>query len=160
MTREQEATSLPRIEKRAIEAMAIAPFIEAVSQKIGSEVARKLLREINEQEAFQRGQAMMVAAGKNGIAELAEDVASWGDGAFWEMDIIEKTATTYFFDVRRCPYYEKYKELGLEKYGVELSCCRDEPFARGLNPNLKLVRTKTIMEGADCCDFRYYLQAD
>jgi len=160
MTKEQENTRLPRIEKRAIEAMAIAPFIEAVSQKIGSEAARELLTEINEQEAFQRGQAMMDATGKNGIAELAEDVSSWGDGAFWEMDIIEQTATTYFFDVRRCPYYEKYKEMGLDKYGVELSCCRDEPFARGLNPNLKLVRTKTIMEGADCCDFRYYLQGD
>jgi hypothetical protein len=34
---------------------------------------------------------------------------------------------------------------------------RDE--ARGFNPQLKLVRTKTIMEGADHCDFRYYLRA-
>ena len=34
---------------------------------------------------------------------------------------------------------------------------RDEPFARGFNPQLRLERTKTIMEGADHCDFRYYL---
>ena len=56
-------------------------------------------------------------------------------------------------------YYEKYNELGLAEYGVGLSCCRDEPFARGFNPNLKLVRTQTIMEGAEHCDFRYYLKA-
>jgi hypothetical protein len=46
----------------------------------------------------------------------------------------------------------------LAQFGVGLSCCRDAPFARGFNPQLKLVRTQTIMEGADHCDFRYYLE--
>ena len=57
----------------------------------------------------------------------------------------------------RCPYYDKYKELGLEEFGVGFSCCRDKPFARGFNPKLRLERTKTIMEGSEYCAFRYYL---
>jgi len=103
---------------------------------------------------------MMRTEGQNGIEELVKDVASWGVGGIWEMDVLEQTSTTYFFNVFRCPYYEKYRELGLDEFGVELSCCRDEPFARGFNPRLKLVRTKTIMEGADHCDFRYYLHSE
>ncbi len=95
----------------------------------------------------------------NGIAELVIDVAGWGEGGPWEMEVIERTASTYFFNVTRCLYYEKYEELGLAEYGVGLSCCRDEPFARGFNPNLRLARTQTIMEGADHCDFRYCLDA-
>ena len=99
------------------------------------------------------------AEGKT-IEFLVEDVATWGEGGVWEMEVVEQTPTTYFFNVLHCPYYEKYRELGLEEFGVEISCCRDEPFARGLDPRLKLVRTKTIMEGGDVCDFRYHLSID
>ena len=151
---------LNRVEKRAIEAMAVAPIIQAVAEKIGKQEALELLQEVNEQEAYQRGQSMQKTEGAIGIAELVIDVASWGEGGTWEMEVLEQTETTYFFNVTRCPYYEKYRELGLGEYGVGLSCCRDEPFARGFNPNLRLVRTQTIMEGANHCDFRYYLETD
>lgn len=148
---------LNRIEKRAIEALAVAPVIRAVAQKIGMESALAILREVNRQEAFQRGQSMRKSDGQNGIDELVDEIATWGEGGFWETEVLERTPTTYFFNVTRCPYYEKYKELGLDEFGVEFSCCRDEPFARGFNPRLILMRTKTIMEGADHCDFQYYL---
>ncbi len=148
---------LNRIEKRAIEALAIAPVIRAVSQRIGRNEALAMLQEVNQQEAFERGRSMAEKMTRNGIEELVDEVAGWGRGGVWEMDVLEQTPTTYFFNVTRCPYYEKYRELGLEEFGVGFSCCRDEPFARGFNPQLRLERTKTIMEGADHCDFRYYL---
>ena len=150
---------LNRIEKRAIEALAVVPVIHAVSQRLGKDEAMSILQEVNQQEAFQRGQSKMGMDGQNEIEELVNEVAGWGEGGVWEMDVLEQTPTTYFFNVTRCPYYEKYRELGLEEFGVGFSCCRDEPFARGFNPQLKLVRTKTIMEGADHCDFRYYLSS-
>ncbi len=159
MTKYLENKELNRIEKRAIEALAIVPVIRAVSQRIGRNAALKILKEINQQEAFQRGQRAIKTENQKVMEELVEDVAGWGDGGNWEMDVLEQTPTTYFFNVFRCPYYEKYRELGLDEFGVELSCCRDEPFARGLNTQLKLVRTQTIMEGADFCDFRYYLRS-
>jgi hypothetical protein len=152
-------SELNRIEKRAIEALAIAPVIRAVSQRIGLDEAQAILQEVNQQEAFQRGRSMAEEKERNGIEELVDDVAGWGRGGVWEMDVLEQTQTTYFFNVTRCLYYEKYKELGLEEFGVGFSCCRDEPFAKGFNPQLRLKRTKTIMEGADHCDFRYSLGA-
>lgn len=158
MSEDLEKKELPRIEKRAIEALAIVPVIRALAQRIGRDEALAILKEVNQQEAFQRGQKMRTE-GQNGIEELVKDVDSWGVGGIFEIEVLERTSTTYFFNVFRCPYYEKYRELGLEEYGVELSCCRDEPFARGFNPRLRLVRTKTIMEGADYCDFRYTLHS-
>ena len=151
-------TELNRIEKRAIEAQALAPFIGTVGERIGREEVLDILTSINEQEAFRRGQEMAESIGNNTIEELVQEVETWGEGGIWEMDVLEKTAKTYFFNVLRCPYYERYKELGLESYGVAFSCCRDEPFARGFNSKLKLKRTKTIMEGAELCDFRYFLE--
>ena len=154
----REEKELNRIEKRAIEALAIAPLMRAVSQRIGRNEALTILEKVNQQEAFQRGRSMAEKVEQNGIEALVEEVAGWGRGGVWEMEVLEQTPTTYFFNVTRCPYYEKYRELELDKFGVYFSCCRDEPFARGFNPQLRLVRTKTIMEGADHCDFRYYLE--
>jgi hypothetical protein len=151
---------ISRIEKRAIEAQAVAPVIRALAEKIGRKEALAVLREVNEEEAFRRGRSLAAEKGRNGIEELAEDVATWGEGGGWEMEVLEQTATTYFFNVTRCPYYEKYRELGLQEFGVALSCCRDAPFARGLNPRLRLERTQTLMEGADHCDFRYTLESE
>ena len=148
---------LNRIEKRAIEALTIVPVIRAVSQRIGLDETLIILEEVNQQEAFQRGKSMAEKMEQNGIKALVDEVAGWGRGGVWEMDVLEQTPTTYFFNVTRCPYYEKYRELELDEFGVYFSCCRDEPFAMGFNPQLRLVRTKTIMEGADHCDFRYYL---
>ena len=149
--------NISRLEKRAIEASAIAPVIRKLSEILGQKDARALLRDINQREAYERGRNMAQYIQGNSIEILAKDVATWGEDGAWEMDVLEQTPTTYFFNVTRCPYYEKYRELGLEEFGVEFSCCRDEPFARGLNPKLKLERTKTIMRGGDICDFRYHL---
>ena len=148
---------ISRLEKRAIEALAIAPVIHEVSKIVGKKEALAVLRDINQREAFERGRKAAKDERGNSLEILAQDVTTWGEGGVWEMEVLEQTSTTYFFNVIRCPYYEKYHELGLEEFGVELSCCRDEPFARGLNPRLKLVRTKTIMQGGDVCDFRYHL---
>lgn len=155
----KKSNELNRIEKRAIEASALAPVIQALAQRIGKEEAIAILQDVNEKEAFQRGQLLRSQLGTTGIAQLVEDVATWGVGSVLEMEVLEHTPETYHFNITHCPYYEKYRELGLTEYGVALSCCRDEPFARGFHPQLTLERSQTIMEGADYCDFRYTLRA-
>jgi hypothetical protein len=159
MKTHSETNEISRIEKRAIEASAVAPIIQAVAKRIGKEKALAILQEVNEKEAFQRGESIRNKLGNTGIPELVEDVATWGIGGVLEMEVLEQTSVTYHFNITRCPYFEKYHELGLTEYGVALSCCRDEPFARGFHPQLKLERSKTIMEGADYCDFRYSLRS-
>ena len=59
------------------------------------------------------------------------------------------------FNVRRCRYAEFYKELGLADLGYLMHCNRDHAMIEGLNPDLKLTRTQTVMEGASHCDFRF-----
>ena len=148
---------LNRVEKRAIEAMVVVPIVRAMAERLGFSEALSICCRVNEKEAYERGRTLARETGRNDIEALVEEVQGWGRGGGWEMEVLERTASTYFFNVTRCPYHDRYKSLGVAEFGVCLSCCRDEPFARGFNPGLKLVRTTTIMEGAECCDFRYYL---
>ena len=151
---------ISRIERRAIEAEAVAPIIRVLEKRIGRDDAIALLTEINQQEAFSRGSAVADETDRNSIDILAEDVATWGDGSSMEIEVLELTSTSFFFNVTRCPYFECYRELGLDELGVAFSCCRDEPFARGLDPHLRLDRSQTLMEGHDFCDFRYIFTLD
>ena len=58
---------LNRIEKRAIGAVASGPVIRAVSQRFGRDEALIVLKEVNQQEAFQRGRGMAEEMEQNGI---------------------------------------------------------------------------------------------
>jgi len=151
---------MSRLERRAIEASAVAPLVRAIADRFGREEALALLTAVNREEAFRRGREAAGAPDDDVIATLVRDVAGWGRGGEWEMTVLEETSTTYCFDVTRCPYADTYRDLGVQDLGVALSCCRDEPFARGLHPRLRLERTTTLMEGADRCDFRYRMLAD
>ena len=52
MKKQLENKGLNRIEKRAIEALAIVPVIKAVSKRIGKDEALAILKEVNQHEHF------------------------------------------------------------------------------------------------------------
>ena len=159
MTTVGETQKLNRLEKRAIEALAVAPVIRAVAQRMGKAGGPGNLN---------AGQSTGSLSARSGAERNAWDrpgsrnwCKRWPDGgraAYGRWRCSNKRPHTYSFNVTRCPYYEKYRELGLDEYGTALSCCRDEPFARGFHHRLSLARTQTIMEGAAYCDFRYSLR--
>jgi hypothetical protein len=52
---------------------------------------------------------------------------------------------------------ELAKKIGGEEIGFALTCAWDYGFCRGLNPEIKFTRTKTLMMGDDCCNHTYRL---
>ena len=63
------------------------------------------------------------------------------------------------FKVISCKYADMYEKLGIKELGTVLSCSRDFSFTEGFNPEIELIRTKTIMGGSEYCDFRYVRKA-
>jgi hypothetical protein len=149
---------MERTEKRRIEAAALIPLMEELERFLPVKSISELLTNANKREAYTRGKNLSINNSSETIDTLFCDVSTWGNEGEIEINFIEKTKTSLSFDVRKCPYQELYKELGIERYGTALSCCRDESFARGLDVKLKLRRSRTLMEGGDRCDFRYTLE--
>ncbi|MED5574441.1 MAG: L-2-amino-thiazoline-4-carboxylic acid hydrolase, partial [Pseudomonadota bacterium] len=79
------------------------------------------------------------------------------DGAL-EIELLDASADTLNFNVKRCRYSEMYREMGVGEIGDLLSCQRDGDFCIGYNPDIEFTRTQTIMGGASHCDFRYKLK--
>jgi predicted ArsR family transcriptional regulator len=59
----------------------------------------------------------------------------------------------------RCPLSDQAHEVEATKWGYHLYCATDPHIVAGFNPQIGFRRTKTLMEGDDCCDhFYYYLE--
>jgi hypothetical protein len=152
---EDQDIPFSHLQRRKIEGRLLVPFIQACSDMFGEDAARKLVT-----ATIRR----LVAAGGANWAEsdgcelelvrrIAENV--WGGGGGLDIDIVERTEDRLFFNVIRCRYEECYKEAGLTNIGALAHCDRDRAMIAGLNPDIELVRTRTIMNGASHCDFRF-----
>jgi hypothetical protein len=88
------------------------------------------------------------------IAACREKFGEAGGGSL-DIDMVAAGDDRLDFNVTRCRYAEFYKELGLADLGYLVHCNRDHAMIDGFNPDLKLTRTQTVMEGASHCDFRF-----
>ena len=54
----------------------------------------------------------------------------------------------------QCLYADVWNKWGAPEVGYQWHCKGDFAFFEALHPNLRLERTKTCMQGDDCCDFK------
>jgi hypothetical protein len=152
---EDRLNTIGVLTRREIEARILAPMIAALSAEFGRERVLEVVRQTIIGLARQQGEAL--AAGGCTLAHLAASLEAWKKGDAMQMEILELSEERYAFNVTRCRYAELYRSLGVPELGALLSCNRDAALIEGFNPEITLVRTQTIMEGAPFCDFRYKL---
>jgi len=73
----------------------------------------------------------------------------------FEWECLENTPKKMRFKVIRCPIAENLKRYKAPDIGYALHCASDPGIAAGINPKIKFSRTKTLMQGHDCCDHCY-----
>lgn len=153
--------ALSHLQRREIQAPIAACLIQGFAEAIGREKALAIAAEAIREEARDMGRRMAEKLGGNGLAELHRLVEElWAEGEALTVRFLEKNEKRLGFDVTCCRYAEMYEANGMKDLGFCLSCNRDAAFAEGFNPRIRLVRTQTIMEGAACCDFRFFLEPE
>jgi hypothetical protein len=143
------------LERRRVEASIVGPLVRAFMERFGEEESRQVLAGVVEKLARESGRDLAELLGETGLEAFALTLDRWKAGGALEIEILDQGPERLDFNVTRCRYAEMYRELGLEDLGATLSCLRDFELARGFNPDIELTRTKTIMEGAAFCDFRF-----
>jgi hypothetical protein len=148
---------LPLLDQREIEAKIVGPLVRAFASELGNERALAIVAEVVRELARRSGEELAGILGKQTLEAFAQSLDRWRENGALEIDILEQTREKLSFNVTKCRYAEMYRALGLADLGGSLSCQRDYALAEGFNPNIHLVRTQTIMEGASHCDFRFRL---
>jgi L-2-amino-thiazoline-4-carboxylic acid hydrolase-like protein len=143
------------LRRREIEARIVGPLLEALGREFGAERVREIAREVIVSVARQQGDQLAAAMGGRSLMHFAASLDLWKKDDALQTDVLEQTDERFAFNVTRCRYAELYRALGIPELGALLSCNRDFALIEGFNPDVKLKRTQTIMEGAPFCDFRF-----
>jgi predicted ArsR family transcriptional regulator len=146
---------LTLLQRREIEARIVGPLIRAVREELGEEKTLALVRRVIAQLAREAGAELARQVGEASLTAFASCLDRWKEGGALEIEVLEQSPERLSFNVTRCRYAEMYRALGLEDLGSSLSCQRDFALIEGFNPEVRLERTQTIMEGASYCDFRF-----
>ena len=143
------------LQQREIEAKVIGPLVRGFATELGIEKTLEIVRRVIVNLAHESGADLATRMGESTLAAFARGIDRWTEGGALELDVIEESSERLSFNVTRCKYAEMYRSLGLADLGGSLSCCRDFALVEGFNPDIKLERTQTLMEGATHCDFRF-----
>jgi|ERR1017187_6019919 hypothetical protein len=144
------------LEQRRIEAGIVKPMYETLVGELGVEKAKELIGAAIRKAAKETGQRFADAdGGKTDLVRFAKLFELWKVGNAYDMEVLKQTPENFDFNIKRCSYAEMYKEMGLRDIGHLLSCQRDGVFCEGYDPNIKMQRTQTVMQGASHCDFRF-----
>jgi hypothetical protein len=152
----EKEMKITHLKRREIQAPIVSSLIKGFAKEVGADKAMEITKHVIREDAILSGKILAEEYSGNSIAELskiAKEVWAKDDGL--EIKMVKETEKELFFDVTFCGYAEIYEKLGVKELGCILSCIRDFCFLEGFNPTITLKRTKTIMEGADYCDFRY-----
>lgn len=145
-----------------MQAQVLIPVLEALRAELGKERADRLA--IGALRAWSRERFQGLGARIAGSPKEKFD-ALWAMGVsrIQENDLeivtLKQEPGTQEFNVTRCRYAEFFRQLGEPDLGAVLLCETDFQVAEVGSPEVELVRTQTIMEGASCCDFRIHIKS-
>jgi len=147
---------ISHLKRREIQAPIVSSLIKAFVNKIGYDNTMEIVEQVVREDAILSGRTLTDKYGGNTLRELSKIVNEvWANDEALKIKMIKEDEDELCFKVISCKYADIYEKLGIKELGYLLSCSRDFWFMEGFNPEIELIRTKTIMGGSECCDFRY-----
>jgi len=157
-----EATNIALFDEIRIQVEIIMPILSTLKSEFGEEKAYSLIKKAlrpHIREVYHN-----IGKRKSG-----SPFKKWNDvwdeirpriGLCVERAYITNDNNNRQYNVHRCKFADYFRELNEPELGKILMCDFDYYIAEIGKPVVELTRTKTIMEGCDCCDFRYTFNHD
>lgn len=94
--------------------------------------------------------------GKNDIEELVQVIwEHFGKSGGFEFQVEHQEEGIQIY-CKKCPLADMARTIGEPEWGYRFYCATDPIMVEAFNPNIRLRRTKTLMEGDECCNHFYY----
>jgi hypothetical protein len=136
-------------------------FIRTLREEIGDAETIRLLNIDSEKIGVMQGEAQKQSFPDTSFKTF---VAQFRPPNFAEMlthDVVKDTEDTFELEVTECIIASVFREAGLGgDIGHAAVCNMDYHWPPAFNPSIKMERSKTLMEGDDCCNHRYVEVAD
>lgn len=130
----------------------------SILKKLESKIGRDELHAILLEWSTRRGAKMI----QRKIESFEDFKSLWKSTARNEffshvvtVEFPEDTDTVLKCKYSECLYAKTFRDLEAEDLGYILVCHPDFSMTEAMHPNLRLERSKTLMQGHDCCDHTY-----
>ena len=133
------------------------PVLQNLAQELGEDHVLKVLKKVAFESALKAGQATARQLPCNDFAAFnasAREPSHFGKHVL-TLEIVEDTPQAFEVKVTECLWAKTFREMGAADIGYRLICYRDYADCQGFNPKITLIRSKTLMQGDDCCNHRF-----
>ncbi|HMH48778.1 MAG TPA: L-2-amino-thiazoline-4-carboxylic acid hydrolase [Candidatus Acidoferrum sp.] len=150
---------IPLIERVKIQAQALVPLVKNLRAELGEERANAIVRRALGDLYRTYGEKWWRTQGARSLGEkMASAFAMFAAGDALNYEVVKHAPDAFEVNVTECRYAEFYREIGAPELGFLLTCSADFSMTEGFGPDVQLTRTRTIMQGASHCDFRFILK--
>jgi hypothetical protein len=159
---ETEAAFLEVLKRKMMGAISMyVDAVRAAEQTCGPEAQRitelrEAIRDHHQRKSVRANARRGVEAADNSLRSFCCALEEGCRGSH-EWEVVEDSDTRRAYHFTRCMWAEIFRALNAEDIGMWI-CEGDGPAAAAFNPHIRFHRTKTLMEGDDCCDHVYYLE--
>jgi len=134
----------------------LIPVLQGLAKEFGEDNFHKALRKVASECALKAGQDNARHLASNDLAAFkgAGEPGYFGKHVF-TLGMVEDTPKAFEVKVTECLYAKVFREMGAAELGYSLICHRDYADCQGFNPRITMIRSKTLMQGDDCCNHRF-----
>jgi hypothetical protein len=137
------------------------PIWRGLEKELGPEKLHEMLKRVIDTNMKEDMAGLAKRAGKNDLKTFTEDFRK--PDRFWQnvltFDIVEDTPQAFEAKVTECLWAKTFRDAKAADLGYILSCYGDYASAEGFNPKMRMIRTKTLMQGDAFCNHRYVIEA-
>jgi hypothetical protein len=132
-------------------------LMQNLANELGEDRFIEILKRAASEAASQGGQDAAKSLPNNDFAAFT----AWAKdlNRFWKhvltFDIVEDTDRALEVRITECLWAKTFREGGASDIGYARVCHQDYVYCQAFNPKIKMIRTKTLMQGDDYCNHRW-----
>jgi hypothetical protein len=135
----------------------LIPVLQGLAKELGEDHFLEALKKVAFESALKAGQDTARQLPCNDFATfnaLGREPSHFREHIL-TLEIVEDTSQAVELKVTECLWAKTFREMGAAEIGYRLICYRDYADCQGFNPKITLTRSKTLMQGDDCCNHRF-----
>jgi hypothetical protein len=137
------------------------PLWRGLQAEIGKDKLYAMIKKVNDAGVRTEMAAMAKARGVSTLADYVKPFLN-PNGLYAKVltfEVVENTPKAVELKVSECLWAQTYRAADAGDLGYILVCDSDFAAAEGFNPKMRMIRSKTLMQGHDCCNHRYVIEA-
>jgi hypothetical protein len=134
--------------------------LNVLADKIGKDKFMNMLKDASSKLAAEDIKKMAANSPSNDLAAFSLPLKK--PNHFWKhaltTKIIKDTPKELRIQVTECIWAMTFHKLKSQDIGYAIICHPDFAMAPAFNPKLKMLRTKTLMQGHECCNHHWIME--